>query len=199
LLRARSRKKGEGTREKGQGKIIRAEHMTDHETLQHERVYDGRVFDVDRDRVRMPNGREVTVDVVRHSPSVVIIPVPEPGHVILIRQFRYALRRSLWEFPAGSMDAGETPEAAARRECHEEIGLVPDTLVRLAAFYPTPGYCDEEMVFFRVSGLNATDEQAAVDEDEDIEPRTFPLREAREMVRRGEIVDMKTVVGLSLI
>jgi 8-oxo-dGTP pyrophosphatase MutT (NUDIX family) len=173
--------------------------MTDHETLQHERVYDGRVFDVDRDRVRMPNGREVTVDVVRHSPSVVIIPVPEPGHVILIRQFRYALRRSLWEFPAGSMDAGETPEAAARRECHEEIGLVPDTLVRLAAFYPTPGYCDEEMVFFRVSGLNATDEQAAVDEDEDIEPRTFPLREAREMVRRGEIVDMKTVVGLSLI
>jgi 8-oxo-dGTP pyrophosphatase MutT (NUDIX family) len=199
LLRARSRKKGEGTREKGQGKIIRAEHMTDHETLQHERVYDGRVFDVDRDRVRMPNGREVTVDVVRHSPSVVIIPVPEPGHVILIRQFRYALRRSLWEFPAGSMDAGETPEAAARRECHEEIGLVPDTIVRLAAFYPTPGYCDEEMVFFRVSGLNATDEQAAVDEDEDIEPRTFPLREAREMVRRGEIVDMKTVVGLSLI
>jgi 8-oxo-dGTP pyrophosphatase MutT (NUDIX family) len=199
LLRARSRKKGEGTREKGQGKIIRAEHMTDHETLQHERVYDGRVFDVDRDRVRMPNGREVTVDVVRHSPSVVIIPVPEPGHVILIRQFRYALRRSLWEFPAGSMDAGETPEAAARRECHEEIGLVPDTLVRLAAFYPTPGYCDEEMVFFRVSGLTATDEQAAVDEDEDIEPRTFPLREAREMVRRGEIVDMKTVVGLSLI
>ena len=199
MLRARSRKKGEGTREKGQGKIIRAEHMTDHETLQHERVYDGRVFDVDRDRVRMPNGREVTVDVVRHSPSVVIIPVPEPGHVILIRQFRYALRRSLWEFPAGSMDAGETPEAAARRECHEEIGLVPDTLVRLAAFYPTPGYCDEEMVFFRVSGLNATDEQAAVDEDEDIEPRTFPLREAREMVRRGEIVDMKTVVGLSLI
>jgi len=199
LLRARSRKKGEGTREKGQGKIIRAEHMTDHETLQHERVYDGRVFDVDRDRVRMPNGREVTVDVVRHSPSVVIIPVPEPGHVILIRQFRYALRRSLWEFPAGSVDAGETPEAAARRECHEEIGLVPDTIVRLAAFYPTPGYCDEEMVFFRVSGLNATDEQAAVDEDEDIEPRTFPLREAREMVRRGEIVDMKTVVGLSLI
>jgi 8-oxo-dGTP pyrophosphatase MutT (NUDIX family) len=201
LLRARSRKrdKGEGTREKGQGKIIRAEPMSDHETLQHERVYDGRVFDVDRDRVRMPNGREVTVDVVRHSPSVVIIPVPEPGHVILIRQFRYALRRSLWEFPAGSMDAGETPEAAARRECHEEIGLVPDTLVRLAAFYPTPGYCDEEMVFFRVSGLNATDEQAAVDEDEDIEPRTFPLREAREMVRRGEIVDMKTVVGLSLI
>jgi ADP-ribose pyrophosphatase len=173
--------------------------MAEYERLQHERVYDGKVFDIDRDRVRMPNGREVTVDVVRHPPSVVIVPMPEPGHVILIRQFRYAVQRSLWELPAGSVDDGETPEAAARRECHEEIALVPDTVVRLAAFFPTPGYCDEEMIFFRVSGLNQTDEQAAVDEDEDIEPKTFTLREAREMVRRGEIVDMKTVVGLSLI
>jgi ADP-ribose pyrophosphatase len=173
--------------------------MPDHETLHHERVYDGRVFDIDRDRVRMPNGREVTVDIVRHPPSVVIVPVPEPGHVILIRQFRYAVQRSLWEFPAGSVDKGETPEAAARRECHEEIGLAPDTLVRLAAFLPTPGYCDEEMIFFRVSGLNETDEKAALDEDEDIESKTFTLPEAREMVRRGEIIDMKTVVGLNLI
>lgn len=173
--------------------------MADHETLEHERVYEGKVFDIDRDRVRMPNGREVTVDLVRHPASVVIVPMPEPGHVILIRQFRYAVQRSLWELPAGSVDAGETPEAAARRECHEEIGLVPETVVRLAALYPTPGYCDEEMIFFRVSGLNQTDEQAAVDEDEDIEPKTFTLRDAREMVRRGEIVDMKTVVGLGLI
>jgi ADP-ribose pyrophosphatase len=171
----------------------------DHETLEHGRVFDGRVFDIDRDRVRMPNGREVMVDVVRHPPSVVLVPVPQPGHVILIRQFRYAVRRSLWELPAGSVDGGETPEAAARRECHEEIGLVPDTLVRLAALYPTPGYCDEEMIFFRVSGLSETAEKAAVDEDEDIEAKTFSLRDAREMIRHGEIVDMKTVVGLGLI
>jgi ADP-ribose pyrophosphatase len=76
---------------------------------------------------------------------------------------------------------------------------VPDTLVRLAALYPTPGYCDEEMIFFRVSGLSETAEKAAVDEDEDIEAKTFSLRDAREMIRHGEIVDMKTVVGLGLI
>jgi ADP-ribose pyrophosphatase len=97
------------------------------------------------------------------------------------------------------VDEGEQPEAAARRECHEEIGQVPDTIVRLAALYPTPGYCDEEMLFFRVSGLSTPTEAAAVDEDEDIEPRVFTLGEAREMIRRGEIVDMKTVVGLALI
>lgn len=173
--------------------------MADLETLDRQRLFDGKVFDVERNRVRLPNGREVTLDVVRHPASVVIVPVPEPGHVILIRQFRYPVQRWLWEFPAGTTDEGETPEAAARRECHEEIALVPDTLVRLAAFYPTPGYCDEEMVFFRASGLNRTDEQAAVDEDEDIEPKTFTTAEAREMVRRGEIIDMKTVVGLGLI
>ncbi len=173
--------------------------MSDVERLSHERVYDGKVFDVDRDRVRMPNGREVTVDVIRHPKSVVLIPVTSPGHVILVRQFRYGVNAFLWELPAGSVDEGESPEQAARRECHEEIGLVPETIVRLAAMYPTPGYCDEEMVFFRLSNLEEPTEAAAVDEDEDIEAKTFELRDARDMVRRGEITDMKTVVGLALI
>ena len=173
--------------------------MSEPERLSTERLLDGRVFDVDRDRVRMPNGREVTVDIVRHTKSVVLVPIPEPHHVILIRQYRYAINQFLWELPAGSVDPGETPEQAARRECHEEIGQVPETIVRLAALVPTPGYCDEEMLFFRLSGLSVPDEAAAVDEDEDIEPRTFTLAEARDMIRRGEIVDMKTVVGLGLI
>ena len=112
--------------------------MSDTERLSHERVYDGKVFDIDRDKVRMPNGRTVTVDVVRHPKSVVLIPVPEPGHVILIRQYRYAVNAFLWELPAGSVDEGESPEQAARRECHEEIGKVPETIVRMAAMFPTP-------------------------------------------------------------
>ena len=98
-----------------------------------------------------------------------------------------------------SVDKGESPEQAARRECHEEIGQVPETIVRLGAMYPTPGYCDEEMVFFRLSNLEEPTEAAAMDEDEDIEARTFELREARDMVRRGEITDMKTVAGLAMI
>jgi ADP-ribose pyrophosphatase len=173
--------------------------MQDPARLTHDRLLDGRVFDVDRDRVRMPNGREVVVDVVRHPRSVVLLPVPEPGRIVLVRQYRYPVNRWLWELPAGSVDPGERPEDAARRECHEEIGLVPETVVRLSALFPTPGYCDEEMLFFRVSALAPSDEPAAVDEDEDIEARTFTLREARDMVRSGEIVDMKTVAGLTLL
>jgi len=169
------------------------------EVLSSERLFSGSVFEVDRDRVRMPNTRVVTVDIVRHSRSVVILPVPEPGQIILVRQYRYAINRWLWEAPAGSVDAGEDPDAAARRECHEEIGLVPETIVRLAALFPTPGYCDEEMIIYRASALVKPDHAAAVDEDEDLEPKTFTIPAAREMVRRGEIVDMKTMVGLGLL
>jgi ADP-ribose pyrophosphatase len=171
----------------------------DAEVIGSERVFHGRVFDVSRDRVKLPHGTTATLDVVRHPPAVVLLPVPEPGKIILIRQYRHAVARWLWELPAGSVDPGETPETAACRECHEEIGQVPDTVVRLAAFFPTPGYCDEEMIFFRVSGLTEPTEPAAVDEDEYIEAQTFALRDARDMARRGEIVDMKTVVGLTLI
>jgi ADP-ribose pyrophosphatase len=169
------------------------------EIIDRARVYEGKVFSVDRERVKLPHGPTVTLDVVRHSQSAVIVPVPEPGHVILVRQYRHAVNRWLWEVPAGSVDPGETPEAAAVRECHEEIGQVPDTVVRLGALFSTPGYCDEEMIFFRVSGLADPTEAAAVDEDEHIEVRTFTLREARDMSRRGEIVDMKTVLALSMI
>jgi ADP-ribose pyrophosphatase len=173
--------------------------MTIAETLSTERIFEGKVFNLERDRVKMPNGREVTVDIVRHSKSVVLLPLPSPREIILIRQYRYAVNRYLWELPAGSVDQGEEPEAAAVRECHEEIGQIPDTVVRMASLFPTPGFCDEEMLFFRLSGLSVPAEAAALDEDEDIEPRTFTIAEAREMVRRGEIVDMKTVAGLTLV
>ena len=173
--------------------------MSDPERLESDRLFTGKVFSVDREKVAMPNGRTVTIDIVRHPKSVVLAPVPEPGKVILVRQYRHAVHAFLWELPAGSVDAGETPDATARRECHEEIGLVPSTVVRLSAMYPTPGYCDEEMIFFRLSGLEETSEQAQVDEDEDIEVQTFELRDAREMIRRGEITDMKTLVGLALL
>jgi ADP-ribose pyrophosphatase len=173
--------------------------MSDPERLSHERVFQGKVFEVDRDLVRMRNGREVTVDVVRHPKSVVLLPVPAPGRIILIKQYRYAVNRWLWELPAGSVDEGEQPDAAARRECHEEIGQVPETIVRLAALHPTPGYCDEEMIFFRLSGLSTPAEAAVQDEDEDIESKVFSIADARDMVRRGEITDMKTVAGLAMI
>src|SRR3954454_15198543 len=133
-------------------------------------VYKGRVFSVEVEERRFPNGQEHDVAIVRHPPSVVLIPLEPDGRVILIRQFRASVDRQLWEMPAGSVQPGELPESAAIRECEEEIGLAPKTVERLAALFPTPGFCDEELIFFRVTDLRppAPDSTRRPDDDEDI-------------------------------
>ena len=164
-------------------------------------VYRGRIFRVEVDRVTLPSGHTLDMEIVRHPGSVVLLPIPSPGRIVLIRQYRYALGRYIWELPAGSLKPGEDPDVAAARECEEEIGLWPRSVERLQAFYPTPGFCDELMIYYRCSDLvpPAADSAAQKDEDEDIEPRTFSLEEARALIANGEIVDLKTVAGLSLI
>jgi len=164
-------------------------------------IYSGRVFSVDIDRVTLPNGKAHEIAIVRHPPSVVLIPEPSAGQVILIRQYRHSLRREIWELPAGSLDPGESAEAAAARECEEEIALRPRRIDRLASFYPTPGFCDEELIFFRVSDLQQppADSPLRPDDDEDIRVQTFTVAEARAMVARAEIIDLKTAYGLTLV
>ena len=164
-------------------------------------VYQGRVFSVEVDRHRFPDGREREVAIVRHPPSVVILPVQDDGRVILIRQYRASVGRELWEVPAGSVDPGESPDAAVARECEEEIGLVPGRVERIRGLFPTPGFCNEELIFYRVSELRepAPDSTHRPDEDEDIRPQAVTVAEARAMVERGDIIDLKTAYGLTLI
>jgi 8-oxo-dGTP pyrophosphatase MutT (NUDIX family) len=164
-------------------------------------VYKGRVFSVEVETVRLPNGREHETAIVRHQPAVVLIPLQDANHVVLVRQYRHSIRRDLWELPAGSLDPGESPEQAAARECEEEIGLAPASVERLRRLYPTPGYCDEQMIYFRVSGLHPPppDSTHKPDDDEDIHAQAFTIDEARAMAARGEIVDLKSAYGLTLI
>lgn len=165
------------------------------------RVFEGRVFSVEVGRLPFPNGREHDVALVRHRPSVVLVPLLADGRVVLIRQYRPATNRMMWELPAGSIDANEPLEAAAVRECAEETRLVPGKVERLAAHYPAPGFCDELLVFFRATEFTEAgpDSPYHADDDEDIETRAVTLTEAREMVARGEIEDLKTAFGLMLV
>jgi len=164
--------------------------------------FKGRIFSVTVDRVTVPNGRTVTLDIVRHPGSVVLLPMRDDAHVVLIRQYRYALDRWIWELPAGSLEAGEDPAAAAARECEEEVGLVPGRVEFAGAWYPTPGFCTEVMNYYRLGDLrppNPDDPQAHKDEDEDIRVQVFGVDDARAMVRRGDIIDLKTAWGLTLV
>jgi ADP-ribose pyrophosphatase len=164
-------------------------------------AYEGRVFSVEVGEKRFPDGSTHKVEIVRHAPSVVLIPMEADGRVVIIRQFRAPLDRTTWEFPAGRLDPGESPEEAARRECEEEIGRVPHALERIRGLYPAPGFCDEQLIFFRAGDLRAPapDSPHRPDEDENIEARSVTVAEARAMLERGEIVDLKTAYGLTLL
>jgi ADP-ribose pyrophosphatase len=165
-------------------------------------IYEGRVFSVVRESITLPRGERLDAEIIRHPGSVVIIPITEHGEVLLVRQYRPAIGRWMWELPAGSLKRGEHPDAAAARECHEEIGLIPGRVERIGAFFPTPGYCDEEMIFYRATRLRPPgprDAPASPDEDEDIEPKAFAEDDLRGMIELGEIADLKTVAGIALL
>ena len=164
-------------------------------------VFKGRVFSVEVGELTFPYGQRHTVEIVRHAPSVVLIPFEDDGRVVLIKQFRAPLGREIWEFPAGRVDAGESAEDAARRECEEEIGRAPQRLERIRGLFPTPGFCDEELIFVRVSELRApaTGSARQPDEDEYIVTKSLSVSEARAMLTRGEIVDLKTAYALTLL
>ena len=166
------------------------------------KVFEGRIFSVNVESVTLPHGRRLEAEIIRHPGSVVLIPVTDTGEIVLVRQYRHAIGRWAWELPAGSLKFGEEPAAAAARECHEEIELIPSSLEPLGSFFPTPGYCDEDMHFFRATGLRqpaGDDPIAHRDEDEDIEPRPFSRAALRTMIQEREIVDLKTVAGVALL
>jgi ADP-ribose pyrophosphatase len=166
------------------------------------KIYEGRIFTLQIETVTLPKGGELKAEVIRHPGSVVIIPRTHDGKVVLVRQYRPAIGRWVWELPAGSLKPGESIEPAARRECHEETGRIAGSLTPLGGFYPTPGYCDEKMNVFLATDLRdpaAGDEQAHMDEDEDIETGEFTRDQLRSMIASNEIVDLKTVAGLALL
>jgi ADP-ribose pyrophosphatase len=162
-------------------------------------MFEGRVIRVERERVTLENGRTTTIEAVRHRGSVVIVATPAPGQLILIRQYRPVIERWIWELPAGSLDPGEAPDTAVVRECEEEIGLTPGRVTLLGSWFPTPGFCDEIMHFYLCEDLAAPKGPVSRDEDEQIEPATVSLEEVRAMAEDGRVVDMKTMVGLSLL
>ena len=162
----------------------------------HERVYEGKVIDLDVDEVEEPGGVHGRREIVRQSGSVAVLPVHRDGTVVLVRQYRYAVDAFVWELPAGRRDPGETPEEGARRELEEEAGLRAGTLEPPLVFWTTPGFCDEVMHLFRATDLETV--PARPEADERIEAGTFTLETAFEMIRSGEIREGKTLVALLL-
>jgi ADP-ribose pyrophosphatase len=163
-------------------------------TLKSKTLYRGRIVELRLDRVIEPGGVEVDREIIYHPGSVVVIPHLPGGRVILVRQYRYAAKDSLWELVAGGLEKGETPRQGARRELVEEAGYHARTLKSVLDFYPSPGILSEKMHL--VEAWDLTPAQGEPDEDERIEVGIFTMDEVMKMIRQRKIHDGKTLVGI---
>jgi ADP-ribose pyrophosphatase len=166
------------------------------ETLQSEAVFEGKVFRVRRDRVRYLGGAEADFDVVEHPGAVTMVPIDDEGRMWFVRQYRHPVGTSLLEFPAGTLEDKEDPEACARRECREEIGVEPGELLLLGSCYLAPGYSSELNHLFLARDLQAS--PLAGDEHEDIEIEIFTVDEVYDLIASGGLQDAKTLAALLL-
>ena len=163
------------------------------------RAYTGRILNVDIDTVRFPDGSQGELEMVRHPGASAVVPflsdpAGEDPQVLMIRQYRYAAERYLYEIPAGRLDEGEDPAECARRELQEETGCRAERVEPLTTMYTTPGFTDERIHLFMAMGITHGDHEREKDEFLEVEP--MPLSRALELIRDGEIVDGKTVVAL---
>jgi len=165
--------------------------------LSRKTLFRGRRLELRVDRVVEPGGVETTREVVCHPGSVVVIPHLPDGRLILVRQYRHAVRENLWELVAGGMERGETPRQSARRELLEETGYHARILKPLLEFYPSPGILTEKMHL--VEAWDLTPSKGQPDEDERIETGFFTIRQVLKMIQDNAIRDAKTLVGILLL
>ena len=158
-----------------------------------ELAYDGRFLKVSKDRVRLPDGAITSREFIRHPGAVVILPLLPDGKVLLERQFRYPNDKIFTEYPAGKIDPGEDPLACAKRELLEETGYTAARWDFVCTIHNAIAYSDEHLELFLARDLTAG--EAQLDEGEFLETFTATVPELLEMVRRGEITDVKTVIG----
>lgn len=165
------------------------------EVLSSSVLHRGRAVRLRLDRVRMPSGRETSREIIEHPGSVGILPLLTRERVLLIRHYRHAVGKTIWEIPAGTMEPGETPEECARRELEEETGYRARRLEPFFECYAAPGYSQELMHVFLARGLERTKRRP--EEDEIISVRSLASEKAFRLVESGKIRDAKTICALS--
>lgn len=157
-------------------------------------VFRGYVSQLDILKIQTASGRYFERELIRHPGAVIIVPRLRDGRLILIRQLRVATGGPIWEFPAGTLEKGESLWRCADRELQEETGWKAGKLIRVLDYFPTPGISNEKMYLFiadhlkKVKGINP-------DPDEELETHIFSLREVERMIRQGKIIDGKTILG----
>jgi ADP-ribose pyrophosphatase len=167
---------------------------TEPQLVKQESIFDGRIIKVRVDTLLLPDGQQVQREVVVHNGAVVMVPIDQDDHVLLVRQYRHAAGESLLEAPAGTLEDSEAPEDCAQRELQEEIGYASTDLRPMGGFWSSPGFCTEFLYAYAALGL--VESRLSPDSDEDIAVERVPVGSIPGMIRQGEIRDAKTIAAL---
>jgi ADP-ribose pyrophosphatase len=173
--------------------------MSHVKTLRSERRYTGTVFNLVIDEVEYTSGRRGVREVAEHAGGAAIVPLLDDGSVLLVNQFRYPIKKNIFELPAGKLAAGEDPKECAARELEEETGYTAGSLTKLTTIYTTPGFCNEQLHLYVATGLSKLPSGQRLEEGElDLTVKALPMEEVIGMIERHEIVDGKTICGIFL-
>lgn len=165
-------------------------------TTKSETVYYGKAFDVRRDQVLLPDGKDAQLDIVVHPDAVTLLPIDAQGNIYFVSQYRHAVEEELLELPAGTLDEREDPQTCAHREVREETGMSAGMTELIGEFYLAPGYSTERMYIYLATDLHP--DPLPGDEDEFITVKRIKLSEVPAMISQGRIQDAKSLAALHL-
>lgn len=157
-------------------------------------IHQGKIFKIVTENITFSNGVSSDIDIIRHPGASAIIPLSDKNTLILIKQYRHAIEKYIWEIPAGKIDDDEPPIECAKRELIEETGYSAKNWQKMGEIIPVPGYSDERIHLFVANDLVPAKQN--LDKDELLDVHEIKFNDAMEMIHRGEIQDSKTICGL---
>ncbi len=170
--------------------------ITNETTVSSDLIYTGKTIQLRVDTVEVPNKGYQKREIIEHKGAVAIIAITKENKLVLVKQYRKAIERELYELPAGKMEIGETPIDCAMRKLKEETGYSSDSLKLVHKYYATPGFSNQLVFIYLANDLVL--EKQELEEDKCLEVHEIDLDKAYEMLNENEICDSKTVIGLLL-
>lgn len=161
-------------------------------TIHTEKIYDGKIVQLQVDDVTLPNGKKSKRELIKHSGAVAVIPITKDNKILFVEQYRKPLEKPLIEIPAGKLEKDEDPELAGIRELEEETGYTAKNLQLITSFYSSPGFADEIVYIYITNELEKLENPPIGDEDEFVEVHELTLDEAKQYVEELRIQDAKT-------
>ncbi|MCV9899472.1 NUDIX hydrolase [Exiguobacterium sp. N5] len=163
-------------------------------TIEREVIYQGKIFDVEKHVVSLPNGNTSVRELVYHNGAVAVLVIDESDNIVMVEQYRKAFESMSLEIPAGKLEKGEEPMASAERELEEETGYTAESFEKIFSFYGAPGFCSERVDVYVAKGLSAG--EMNLDEDEFLNVKRYSFDEAVDLLDRGIITDAKTIMAI---